>query len=97
MAYSEISRCGAIVCTHVANHEKPILRAVRDQPIQPEDSGWQFTCRDGEHEADHAQLWLLSEVAAFDPSILAIADSEIGTAFEREAGGSSWTPVQHTE
>ena len=73
----------AIVCCHVISG-KPILRAVNGEPMDDEDSGWQFTCGGGGHNsASDAEIWLLKEVAAHDPSILGFLDKkspEIGRA-----------------
>lgn len=41
----------AMVCVHVARGA-PILRAIRDEPLEEADSGWQFLCNSGEDERE---------------------------------------------
>jgi hypothetical protein len=81
----------AIVCSHVSSRTHPILRAVRDEPEMAEDSGWQFLCCSGEEEdADKAQVWLVSEVIDFDPTLRAIVGSTPGTVATRKSANDPW-------
>ena len=93
MSYNDTSRCGAIICTHISDGKLPILRASRDEPLEPLDSGWQFTCGVSDHDAEDAALWLVEEVVQLDPSIRAIIDSAPGIAFERASLGAAWQSV----
>jgi len=81
----------AIVCSHIAQHKCPILRAVRTEPLEPEDSGWQFLCSSGREENDiEAQVWLVNEVLGFDPSLSALINSPVGSKFSRSDKDAKW-------
>jgi hypothetical protein len=95
MSYTEIKKCGAIICEHIAYSERPILRATRDLPLQPEDSGWQFLCGAEGHQDSDAAVWLLEEVAALDLSLLPILDAEPGVSFDRSAIDQPWQATQY--
>ncbi len=57
----------AIVCSHIAVGRLPILRAIRTDPLEPEDSGWQFLCNSGKEEKEgDAQVWFVSEVLSLE-------------------------------
>ena len=80
-----------VVCSHVSSRTHPILRAVRDEPEMDEDSGWQFLCGSGEEEdAFKAQVWLVSEIIEFDPTLKAIIDASPGTVATRKAANEPW-------
>jgi len=96
MSYNDYRRCGAIICKHISDEKLPILRATRDAPLQPEDSGWQFTCAIRSHNAADAAIWRLEEVALLDSSLLPILDSEPGTSFQRASLHEPWQPVTYT-
>ena len=81
----------AIVCVHVAKQGCPILRADKDEPVIPEDSGWQFSCNSGLPELEsEAQVWALEEVLVLEPSLMELMDSRPGTALIRTDAASSW-------
>lgn len=84
----------AIVCVHVATRDRPILLAVRDAPQDPADSGWQFLCSlDNTNDVDSAQVWLVEEVLALDPTLSKWIDSPIGTTLKRINNEGSWEPA----
>lgn len=81
----------AIVCAHVAKHSMAILRAVRTEPLQEEDSGWQFLCNSGlDEDEDQAQVWAVSEVLSLEPSLTAFIDSPVDTKLRRKDKNSKW-------
>lgn len=81
----------AILCEHVANKGFPILRAIKDEPLEDTDSGWQFICNSGEPEdEDKAQVWAISEVLEIEPSLTEYLDESPGTVLERENIESHW-------
>lgn len=83
---------GAIICSHVAKENLPILRAVRDEPMDPTFSGWQFTCGLNEHEnTDTGLIWLVEEVLNLDQSLRPFIEMPVGTALTRGDAESSWT------
>jgi hypothetical protein len=81
----------AIICNHVANEGYPILYASRTEPLEPEDSGWQFLCNSGKEENEtDAKVWLLKEVLALDPSLSVFINSPVGTKICRKDKNSEW-------
>ncbi len=91
---SIIANAGAIVCAHVAAGE-PILRATRDNPMDPDDSGWQFLCDSGADERiEDAQIWSVTQVAEREPSLLPFINSPVGTTMSRTDADSEWKPSQ---
>ena len=89
-----IANAGAIVCAHVADGE-PILRAIRDNPMDPDDSGWQFLCDSGADEhIEDAQIWSVTQVVEREPSLLAFINSPVGTPITRTDVNSQWKPSQ---
>ncbi len=81
----------AIVCAHVAINKHPILRAVRDEPEMPEDSGWQFLCNSNlDEDPDMAKVWLVCEVLEFEPSLSEFIGSPPGTVLTRKSYASEW-------
>lgn len=84
----------AIVCGDVATSQFPILRAERDEPIVPEDTGWQFTCnRVDSEDPQEAQVWSLGEVIDLEPTLAAFMACPAGTAIERYDQKSAWKIV----
>ena len=89
---SSIANAGAIVCSHVVAGE-PILRAVRDEPMDAADSGWQFLCNSGADEnIENAQLWSVTQVTERDSSLLTFINSPVGTTMSRADANSEWKP-----
>lgn len=89
-----IANAGAIVCSHVVAGE-PILRAIRDEPMDSADSGWQFLCDSGADEnIENAQLWSVTQVTERDPSLLTFINSPVGTTMSRPDTNSEWKPSQ---
>jgi hypothetical protein len=84
-------RRAAIVCSHVADERVPILRAVRDEPAIPEDSGWQFLCG-SVHTQDPAaaKVWLICEVLQFETSLSDFIGRPPGTILTRKDAASAW-------
>ena len=81
----------AIVCVHVATESRPILKAERDKPMAPEDSGWQFMCNgELEEDIDEAQVWAVAEVLEFDPSLVGNLDFPAGSKITRDRPGEPW-------
>jgi len=84
----------AIVCSHIATKHLPILRAIRTEPLEPEDSGWQFLCNSGEEEGDdEAQVWLVSEILGLEPSLSQFVNLPVGTKLSRKDKSSKWDQI----
>jgi hypothetical protein len=82
---------GAIVCSHVASGEYPICYATRDEPMDPEDSGWQFLCNSGlEEDLADAQIWGIDEVLKLEQSLKEYVNSPIGTQLLRANSDAAW-------
>jgi len=91
-ACGEKDRRAAIVCLHVALGHLPILRAVRDDPTVPEDSGWQFRCAAVEDvdEPNMARVWAVYEVLEYEPSLADFIERPPGTVLTRKHPMSEW-------
>ena len=79
-----------MICTHVSREKKAILFAAHDEQLEPEDSGWQFSCGRHGHSDDQLKVWLLSEVVDLDPTVRSVLDAEVGTAFQRDSMRQPW-------
>jgi hypothetical protein len=82
----------AIVCAEVANDKKPILYAVRDEPLADGDCGWQFLCHiDFDHEANSSPtIWSLHQVFKREPDLRPFVDFPVGTRLWRDPVDSKW-------
>jgi hypothetical protein len=81
----------AIVCSHVAREGLPILGAVRAEPQDPADSGWQFMCYSGKDESiEEAQVWSLSQVIQHEQTLRPFIASKTGTRITRLTKSSEW-------
>lgn len=81
----------AIVCEHVAGLGYPILLAEKDEPAFTEDTGWQFLCNTMEVEdQNQAQVWALSEVVDYEPSLADFVDAPVGTNLVRDSADTPW-------
>jgi hypothetical protein len=88
---SEQDRRAAIICSHVATEHCSILRAVRDKPTMPEDSGWQFLCDRGKDEISaKSRVWLVCEVLDYDRSLVPFIEYPPGTILTRQDQASEW-------
>jgi Uncharacterized protein conserved in bacteria len=81
----------AIVCEHIAKEGYPILRAIKDEPLDSADSGWQFLCNSVEFEdEDTAQVWGIDEVLEVEPSLADLIEEPPGTKLIRESENDQW-------
>jgi hypothetical protein len=58
-----------ILCSHVFEGTHPILRAVRDEPTDERDSGWQVLCNVHEHHDDDGKLCSVSNLIKLEPTL----------------------------
>jgi hypothetical protein len=80
-----------IVCEHVSNGNSQILRGVRDEPLDSEDSGWQFSCgRDIIESEDEASVWSIKEILDENPELISYINSPSGTIIFRELSSRIW-------
>ncbi|MBL9008565.1 MAG: DUF2185 domain-containing protein [Myxococcales bacterium] len=87
----------AIVCEHIAEAGCPILRALRDEPVVDEDSGWQFTCGADGHTDETGRVWSLSEVISHDDSLADLIQLPVGTSAVRARQDSPWQREHSTD
>lgn len=80
----------AIVCTHVSIERRPILRAVRDQPSYPEDSGWQFTCGSENHDETNGRIWSVNDARSYDATLADVLDLPPYTVLVRTTQDKPW-------
>jgi len=80
----------AIICSHVLEEQKPILRAERDESLRPEDSGWQFTCGAEGHDESHGRVMSLSEILSLEDTLADYLFLPVGTIIERDNAGAAW-------
>ena len=86
-----LGEMAAIVCEHIARNRVPIRSAFRQDPVEPEDSGWQFFCGDFvEENPSNARVWQLQEVLAHDPSLRAFATESPSIRLWRENATTQW-------
>lgn len=83
----------AIVCSHVAQENYPILCAKKDEPLDPVDSGWQFLCYSGKDEND-GKIWAISEVIELEPTLKNLLNQPVGTTLIRKNKNADWFVVK---
>ena len=68
------------------------MRAVRDDPVAAEDSGWQFLCgADGHGDEGIGKVWTIDEILDFEPSLKPHMNMPSGTSLVRASPIDSWT------
>jgi hypothetical protein len=95
VSYEDLKGSAAILCEHISYPDRPILRATRDVPVEPEDSGWQFLCGVENHDKSNGVVWLLEELAGLDSSLRSILDSEPEASFERSTADGAWRAIPY--
>lgn len=83
------SRGAVFVCHHVAKLNYPILRARRDEPSFPEDTGWQFLCNRHKPETQPL-IWALEEIVALDSGLDEYLDWDPGAEIFRTNETGPW-------
>jgi hypothetical protein len=79
---------GAIV---TAKAGEPLLHAERSKPVDPVDSGWQFSSHLlGGGDPDDIQIWAVHEVLAREPSLQSFIDLPCGTILHRRSASAEW-------
>ena len=85
----------AIVCEHVAGAGAPIKIAVRDEPEDEVDSGWQFLCGMVREEDMHrAKVWAVDEVLEVEPTLADHIDDPAGTTLMRTGPHAPWSGIR---
>ena len=81
-----------IICNHVFDGA-PILAALRDAPLDSDDSGWQFHCNKVNHNDDGpevAKVISIEQIIDFDESLQKILTLPIGTVLRRKSSTDLW-------
>lgn len=77
-----------IVCPHVAENPKRLVRGVRSEPLMPADSGWAFYCQDGNHSDEAgAQVWSVADILKVEPSLAGLLDLPAGSQMRKDRLG----------
>jgi hypothetical protein len=88
---NDLMRMGALVSASVATGKAPLLFAMRSEPVDEADSGWQFTEGDvGRFGSDQPNLWLVSEVIDLEPSVSEFIELPYGTTITRRSLNARW-------
>lgn len=76
---------------------KPVGFMYREEPDNEMDSGWRFTSglEDQDYMDDEANhgVYDVNTIANYDPTIIPLLESPIGTVFERTPGAANFRPV----
>jgi hypothetical protein len=80
----------AFICVHAGRQGQPILHVSREAPVDPQDSGWCFSCG----QAGHAdEDWLLVRADRYftaDPSLAPLLEMPEGHCADRQQPGREW-------
>ncbi len=88
----------AILCEHTASKEFPILRAIRDEPLDDVDSGWQFLCNTEKNEdINNAQIWAVGEILEVEPSLSNLLENPPGTELIRDNRNEMWKIIKFSK
>jgi hypothetical protein len=85
-----------MVSNRISVEDFPICFMVRNEPVNPSDSGWAFYSgvREDDDYASNAsnfQIFSLNTIANVDPNIIPLLDAPIGTMYERASGDDAWS------
>lgn len=81
----------AIVCSHVASGQFPIMIAERSESDDAVDTGWQFVCDAQTHEnVEDAIVWSINEVLELEPSLEGLLDQPPGRRLIRRDRFAPW-------
>lgn len=84
----------AIISEEVATGHSPLLFARRDEPVEQQDSGWQFRGNPILEISGKAQVWMLKEVLDFEPSLEKYIHSAVGMTIVRDNTDAPWKLLQ---
>ena len=66
-----MSGSAVIICKHVLDDPVCVKVAIRTEPVEPADSGWQLLC-DLDHDPGDAKIVSVDEVKKLVPSVASI-------------------------
>jgi len=78
------AEAAAFVCSHVFQHERPVLLVVRAE------GDWQLLCGDGHDEGETPRVVGLNHFLDSDPSLRALLDLPPEWEAKRAAQGGAW-------
>jgi hypothetical protein len=83
-----------IVCSHIAKENYPILLAIRDEPTDAIDSGWQFLCNAMENEDTvGVQVWSVKDILNHEPTLAEFIKQQPGAILIRDNKNTAWKIV----
>ncbi len=84
-----------VLCSHIAEGKSPILLAVRDEPEEEYDSGWQFLCNSTDEEDwENAKVCSVEDVLKIEPTLEEYIDTPANLAIVRKDESSPWEEVE---
>lgn len=87
----KVSRESAVIlCSHIVCGA-PILLAMRTEPEDEDDSGWQFICNCHEENWEEAKVCSVSEALELEPSLKNFIDLPYDLTMVRESESSEWS------
>ncbi len=90
-------RGGCVASDRITVAGKPVGFMYRERPEGPQDSGWRFTSGDETQDymddAGNHGVYDVNTIANYDPAIVPLLDSPVGSVFERLPGTKSLRPV----
>lgn len=81
-----------ILCSHVASG-KPVLLAMRTEPEEEYDSGWQLLCNCYEERWEEAKVCSVSEALDLEPSLEKFIDLPPEVTIVRDNVDSAWKKI----
>ncbi|MFN8393889.1 MAG: DUF2185 domain-containing protein [Bacteroidia bacterium] len=99
MNSADHSHVGFVIATkRVAEEEYKPCFVYREQPMDPQDSGWRVFAGDESQEyvddADNSGIYAPATILAIDPSLQQVFMAPIGSAFEREHPEADWQAAE---
>lgn len=89
MSIFDLSDDSVVVTTsYVLEQGMPILDVIHEEDEEGE--LWQFHCGNGDFSSEHLKLVRLDTIMSLDPSLLEIADLDIGMRATRSEIGGDW-------
>ena len=78
---------GCIASDRITVDGRKVGSMVRDEPLNPDDSGWAFTAGDETQayldDVANADVYDVNTIATYDPDIIPFLDAPIGSHFVR--------------
>ncbi|MES2820897.1 MAG: DUF2185 domain-containing protein [Pseudomonadota bacterium] len=87
----ENGRGGCIATDMITVEGKPVGYMYREEPNNPQDSGWCFMSgyesQEYMDDSNNHAIYDVNTIANYDPEIIPFLNAPIGSAFERDSAG----------